>query len=443
MPALNIVVPIEEGISVFNYSKGKEGWFVRKWFKGERRYRIKKITGANTQAEALSNFYKVLVEFNDKPNKPHKKQLNPHKEITIREEVSTFIKDEERRVLAGFKAENAHSRRKHSMVPMLNYFDKMDVIYPSQITENTLQDYPLHRSNVVENTIKTELKDVSVFIKQHLWRNKLISNEVANSPFLIPKIKITDEMLDANPSISHKDYGIINNYLRNEFQKVPTTNKGIYTRRMFYTFIHTLKNSGLRPSELLAVRFKDVSITNPKRWSEGKQEWEDDYKVTLFIRKSKTGKKRDVLCRSNAGSHLYEFLKFQANYIRNFCEFNITPEMEVFAKPETNLTKRVSYTYLNYLWRDEVIAPLQDKLEMNRFSEKPYTIYSLRSTFIENCVEANLDVYLVAKLCGNSVAIIQRYYDRHDVLKRASEVQAINYGNKKRPPIETISLVNL
>lgn len=442
MPALNIVIPIEDGISVFNYSKEKEGWFVRKWFKAERRYRIKKIDGANSQAEALSNFYKVLVEFNDKPNKPHKKQLNPQHERTIREEVSTFIKDEERRVEAGFKATNAHSRRKHSMVPMLDYLDKMGVIYPSQITENTLVDYPLHRSNVMPNTIKTELKDVSVFFKHHLWRYKLISNEVGNSPYLIPKVKITDEMLDANPSITHNDYNLINNHLRTEFLKVPT-NKGIYTRRMFYTFIHILKNSGLRPSELLAVRFKDVSITNPKRWSESKQEWEDDLKVSLFIRKSKTGKKRDVLCRSNAGSHLYEFIKFQANYIRNFHDFNITPEMEVFAKPEDKMEKRVAYTYFNHLWRDEVIAPLQDKLEMNRFSEKPYTIYSLRSTFIENCVEANLDVYLVAKLCGNSVGIIQRYYDRSDVLKRASEVQAINYGNKKRPPIETININNL
>ena len=442
MPALNIVVPIEDGISVFNYSKGKEGWFVRKWFKNERRYRIKKIVGANSQAEALSNFYKVLVEFNQSPNKPHKKQLNPHKETTLREEVTTFIKDEEKRVLAGYKAGNAHIRRKISLNRMLEFFDKVGVTYPSQITENTLEDYPLHRSDVVANTIKTELKDVSVFIKHHLMRYKFITNEVGNSPYLIPKIKITDEMLDANPSISHKDYNLINNYLRNEFQKVPTS-KGVYARRMFYTFIHILKNSGVRPSELLAVRFKDVTITNPKRWSETKQDWEDDYKVSLFIRKSKTGKKRDVLCRSNAGFHLYDFIKFQANYISNFCSFNITPEMEVFAKPEDKMMKGFAYRYLNSLWKDYVIQPLHNQLEMNRFSDKPYTIYSLRSTFIENCIEAGLDVYLVAKLCGNSVSIIQRYYDRSDVIKRADEVQAINYGNHKRPEIETINITNL
>ena len=442
MPAINVVIPIEDGVSVFNYAKDKEGWFVRKWQKAERRYRIKKIRGADTQAEAMASFYKVLVEFNETTHKPHKKQSNPAKQRTIEEEVKTFIRDEAVRVEAGFKDAEAAKRRRQSLKQLLDYLKVKDITYPRQITEDTMEDYPIFRNERAANTIKTDLKDISVFIKHHLLRYKLISNEVGASPYLIPKIRITDEMLDANPSITHNDYNIINNHLRGKFQDVPTT-KGIYTRRMFYTFIHILKNSGCRPSELLAIRLKDITITNPKRWSESKQEWEDDLKVSLFIRKSKTGKKREVLCRSNAGQHIYDFLKFQANYIRNFFSFPITPDTEVFKKPEEAFNKGYSYRYLNDLWASEVMTPLCGQLEMNRFSERTYTIYSLRSTFIENCVEAGLDVYLVAKLCGNSVAIIQKFYDRHDVLKRASEVQAINYGKEKRPEIETISLENL
>ena len=34
-----------------------------------------------------------------------------------------------------------------------------------------------------------------------------------------------------------------------------------------------------------------------------------------------------------------------------------------------------------------------------------------------------MDVYLIAKLAGNSVTIIQKFYDRHDVMQRAEELQ--------------------
>ena len=85
----------------------------------------------------------------------------------------------------------------------------------------------------------------------------------------------------------------------------------------------------------------------------------------------------------------------------------------------------------------------QDLLEMNSFSERDYTLYSLRSTFIEDCVTDGLDIYLVARLCGNSVEIIQKHYDRHDVLKRAEEVQHIERGRKPKPKLEPIDVLAL
>ena len=140
---------------------------------------------------------------------------------------------------------------------------------------------------------------------------------------------------------------------------------------------------------------------------------------------------------------MLQFLQYQANYLRDFYNFKITPETEVFAKPDERMEKHYAYRHFNDLWSSEVMTPLCGQLEMNRYSEKGYTIYSLRSTFIEDCITDGLDVYLVAKLCGNSVSIIQKHYDRHNVLNRASEVQAIEYGKEKRPEIETINLENL
>ena len=437
MPAIHTSVRVDEGISVFCYAKGREGWFVRKWSKSERRYRTKRIDGATTQEEALANFYKALVTFEQKPQRNNKKRSEAALLVELVEEFRIF---EEQRVSAGLKNSNAAYRRIQSMKKLLEYFEAKEIVYPSQIDSMTFEDYPVFRKSAMKATRKTELKDIGAFCRLFLVPRGYLTNEIAMGRGFIPRIRINDDELDANPAITPNDYKLINTYLRSEFIAGATTFKGEYTRRMFYCFIHILKNSGCRPSELLAVRRKDVEITNPQRFSESKQKWEDDYKLKLHIRKSKTGKRRDVLCRSNAASNLLEFLKFQKKWMQ-FHNYTFTPKDDslVFGKPDELFDKTLSYRHIDKYW-EEVRMALHNKLEGNRFSERKYTIYSLRSTFIEDCITDNLDVYLVARLCGNSVDVIQKYYDRHDVLKRAEEVQKLPIGKTKPPKPETVDL---
>ena len=189
MPSINETVSIEDGVTVFNYAKGKEGWYVRKWNKQERRYRVKRIKGVTTKEEALANFYKVMVAFEDKPQKEHTKQSNPHtiRQGLLTDEVQTFLRNEEDRVRAGFKAEVSHIRRKQTMKTLLKYLEVKGIEYPHQINETTFDDYVLFRTNLELTSIRTELKDIGVCVRHHLLKNRLISNEVGTSPFLIPK----------------------------------------------------------------------------------------------------------------------------------------------------------------------------------------------------------------------------------------------------------------
>ena len=304
MPAIHTSVTVDEGISVFCYAKGREGWFVHKWIKSERRYRTKRIDGATTQEEALANFYKALVTFEQKAQRNNKKRSDAATLVELVEEFRIF---EERRVSAGLKDSNAAYRRIQSMKKLLEYFEVKEIVYPSQIDSMTFEDYPVFRKSAMKATRKTELKDIGTFCRLFLVPRGHLTNEIAMGRGFIPRIRINDDELDANPAITPNDYKLINTYLRSEFIAGATTFKGEYTRRMFYCFIHILKNSGCRSSKLLAVRRKDVEITNPQRFSESKQKWEDDYKLKLHIRKSKTGKRRDVLCRSNAASNLLDF----------------------------------------------------------------------------------------------------------------------------------------
>ena len=75
----------------------------------------------------------------------------------------------------------------------------------------------------------------------------------------------------------------------------------------------------------------------------------------------------------------------------------------------------------------------------HKFSERPYTLYSMRSTFIENHILRGTDAYLLARICGNSVATIMQTYERIDIRRRTKELTDIEFGSKRGNP-ETISL---
>ena len=57
---------------------------------------------------------------------------------------------------------------------------------------------------------------------------------------------------------------------------------------------------------------------------------------------------------------------------------------------------------------------------------QPKSLYSARHLFITEQLEKGLDVYMLARTCGNSVAIIQEYYyemnlKHRDVIRKISQ----------------------
>ena len=79
-----------------------------------------------------------------------------------------------------------------------------------------------------------------------------------------------------------------------------------------------------------------------------------------------------------------------------------------------------------------IFTPTNDegKLKGHKFSDRPYTLYSLRSTFIENHLMKGTDIFLLARICGNSVKTIMDTYERIDIRKRTKEITDIEYGKK-------------
>ena len=61
-------------------------------------------------------------------------------------------------------------------------------------------------------------------------------------------------------------------------------------------------------------------------------------------------------------------------------------------------------------------------------SNKPYTLYSLRSSYITNQIDEGKDVYLIKKITGHSIEVLNRHYDKSDLRKRRSEATSRTYG---------------
>lgn len=442
MAAIAEKVPALNGV-VFRYASDREGWYYRELIPGTKRYRTKRIPGAETLADALRDAYKAFMDLSGSPiPQARLKPVEKKTGTTIAKEVEGYLRYQEQRVSSNLKSEKGYTRlcvvlRKH----LLGYLSAINITKPSQIKPTTFDDYIAYRRGIAKQTLKTELKEIGTFLKHWLVRHDHLSVEVGMSPMLLPRVSLSFEDLDANPAISAHDYELINKQIRYTWIKAATNKNSRYFRQMFWCLIHTLKNTGARPIELLAVRYKDIAITNPKRYSVSHEEDVDDFKGTIFLHHTKTGRPRDIICRSNAAERIVKFRQFQRQYFTEHHMPAPTEDSLFFGKPSEMMEKTYSHRYLDQVWRNEIIEPIKDQLEGNKYSSQSYTIYSLRSTFIENCILDGIDIYTVATLCGNSVKTIQRHYDRHDVLKKASRLQDIERGKRRNPKLPHINLL--
>ena len=133
---------------------------------------------------------------------------------------------------------------------------------------------------------------------------------------------------------------------------------------------------------------------------------------------------------TNLGKAFKRFKEYQETYIKeNQLDIVITPTTLIFGNPHKYYSK---YTYPNFTssWH-KCMQELSVQLVGHKFSDRPYTIYSMRSTFIENGLLSGMDVFLLSRICGHSVDMLQRHYERIEVKERAEEITQINFGEEK------------
>lgn len=100
---------------------------------------------------------------------------------------------------------------------------------------------------------------------------------------------------------------------------------------------------------------------------------------------------------------------------------------------EWNEMKSVHKRRLQTSWR-EVVDHLaaEGKLKGHRFSNHRYTLYSMRSTFIEDHLLKGTNIFLLARIAGHDVKELMKSYERLDIRNRAKEITDIQYRKRKQ-----------
>ena len=354
--------------------------------------------------------------------------------------VTEFLEAEQRKVDADLlKPRSLLNKSQALLKQMLPYLAEKRVTHTRQIDINTFEDYPTWR-NAAKSTRKLELTYFGNFLNEFCKRRGLLDVEVSSREAL-PTIAIKDSEVVANPPLIEQGnwqkvvVALSNN--RDRAAKL-RNHRGLYFANLFYRWCIVCRNAGLRPDiELNKLRWCDVRRENVGRWSKSEEKKKDKWIAVLHVRDSKTGKQR-IIPTNGVDSQLIQWKEEQRQYVEKHCPgVEITEETLIFGNPHNEM-KQYAYNGFNRSWR-KVIDGINPQLKPYVFSDRNYTPYSLRSTYICNLILDNKDIYTVAKLAGHTIAVCEKYYARIDMSKKAKEITDFNHGSSSARNIETES----
>lgn len=461
MPAALQKVPVLGGRGVIlEYSNRPGKFYYRELVEGCRRYRSILIKGASSMDDAQRlaiDAFGALREQQVNSTSASKRQPQARREqdipkhqqvknqekstkkrniidarITVSQAIEQFLASQQEKCEAGMLKEGTLKEKRQVLrIHLARYLEMEGVSTVSDIERLTFERYLLYRKDTTKLTRRKELSIIRDFVRNHLVRNGLLEAEVGLLRDLMPKVTIKREDLNANPAISGEDWRIINSYIRRVYVKGASSHprKSVeYWRMLFWTFTIVAKNTGCRPNELLNLRWRDVQFEDIGSVDSGNGEKRERLIAHIVVVGSKTGEQREI--PSNSGDALRRWLLYQRKYLeeqgRNLM---LNQDTLVFGNPSNEMR---SYTYTTYTaaWK-KIMEGVGADIKGNKFSPRSYTIYSMRSTFIEGNLAKGMDIFLLARLCGHSVAILMKHYERLDIRRRSREITHIDYGKKK------------
>jgi integrase len=452
---------------VFCYATDTTKYYYREYNSTTQRYQYKIIKGAYTLDAAKEKAIEVFTIFRQmeastvalsgggatlnistryKSETPHSRIIDPL--------IDTYLKKERERVEAGLIKEGTYNTREIVIGTHLRNFFKHHIITRThQIKLTTFDDYQVFRYKCSKLTRNKEVVEIRHFLS-FLIRNEYLHPKLSKVNALIKRERVYDEDLTSNPAINADDWKLITKALRDYIKHGSSHSnpKTTYWRTLFHNFCIVLKNSGLRPVELRNLRWSDVEFNKltPEEDAlriQGKMSSSLTNKaasVVINVRKSKTHGQREVPCK--VGRELRRWKDYIDQFLsdrqgKSAIKITLTPDSCIFGNCDNDFKPYIPCAF-NQAWIEAVRQPLEGKLKGHRMSEKDYTLYSMRSTFIEDNLlqDGGCDVFLLARVAGHSVEILQKHYERINVRARSNELKQLPFGKRQDHTVDTGSL---
>lgn len=400
--------------------------------------------------------------------------------ISIEKATAEFMKFHDKRRRAEVIAEATYENKRGIIENHLtDYLKYKSITSTNQIKRTTFDDYLSFRAKATRLVQQRECSVIGEWLK-FLDDHEYIDVRLLRGRTILPRVEVrmTDRM--ANPAINPDDWRVIVNYVRNEWRQEPLQGNGIqkklnkswFYRNLFWHYILLSKNSGMSPEEVLKLKWKNVEIKDVGRISKTKREeeyeelrsdgidvlgedietdandWapedtfgrEERLIAYIYTIRSKTKEAREIPC--NQGKELRRWINFVREHMEEHeIKWELNANSYVFANP-WNEMKPVHLRKVQQHWRDITDKLSKEgKLKGHRFSDKPYTLYSMRSTFIEDHLLKGTDLFLLARIAGHDVKELMQSYERLDIRSRAKEITNIQYG-KTKSEAKTLNLFN-
>ena len=189
-----------------------------------------------------------------------------------------------------------------------------------------------------------------------------------------------------------------------------------YLRATWWFMGTLIANCGIRPSESIRLRHRDIKLIKS----------DDEYFTVINVSatNSKTGKQRNMVCRD--GHKTYErYLEYKKEIEYRFNKSDIKDTDWVF--PATGRTKTYDQYKTTQVYNDlarnnfkRLGIHTQEvtlfKGKTNKTVKVYFSFYSFRSWYIVQRLRNRLSIFTLSKQVGSSVATIQKYYEKDDMM---------------------------
>ena len=149
----------------------------------------------------------------------------------------------------------------------------------------------------------------------------------------------------------------------------------------------------------------------------------------ISVRKTKTGEPRQV--PANCGTQLAEWFQYQKEYAERHFSSSVSKiwnkNAHVFGN-FYNECRPFDYTQYSRCW---AFAMRNLELQGHWASDKPYTLYSLRSSFVDDKLMQDTPIAVLSMMTGHDPKILMKHYSRLDVLRKSRDLTKLPIGRKK------------